>query len=323
MSRPLFSIIIPVYNVETYLHECVNSILCQSSDDYEIILVNDGSTDDSGRICEGYAKKYDKINLINKQNGGAASARNIGLDAAKGTYIIFLDSDDFFDDKSMLKNITLIIEKNNCDMLIYGYKELYSDGSTTTIMQPALDEERIYSFDYIEKHHIYLSSACHKVVKSSIIMEHTLRFREGVTSEDIEWNAMLAKYCDKYSVYNHSPYIYRQRLGSVTHSMNSKSFEQLIRNVKTLFLIEVPREKALALRSYIAYQYITVLYNLLYMDNYKKHENYQDIKDMDFILKYANNRKAKLIYLVNKLFGFNIMLFCLKKFLLFYGGKDD
>ena len=101
---PKFSIIVPVYNVESYLAKCLDSILCQSYKDYEIIAINDGSTDNSSKILKEYVDKYDNIIVINQENQGLSQARNNGVKEAKGEYIIFADSDDFIE-KDLLKKI--------------------------------------------------------------------------------------------------------------------------------------------------------------------------------------------------------------------------
>ena len=92
-----FSVIIPIYNVEAFLKECIDSVLQQTYKDYEIILVDDGSTDESGAIADTYARNYPGINVIHRNNGGLSAARNTGIEAAKGRYIIFVDSDDYID----------------------------------------------------------------------------------------------------------------------------------------------------------------------------------------------------------------------------------
>ena len=123
----LFSIIVPIYNVEKYLARCIDSILDQDYANYEIILVNDGSTDNSLLIAEKYSKKYSNIILINKENGGLSDARNVGLDTAKGQYVIFLDSDDAID-KNALKTINCALEnQEDIDVLAGEYKEIFSD----------------------------------------------------------------------------------------------------------------------------------------------------------------------------------------------------
>ena len=91
---PLISIVIPVYNVEQYLGECVDSVIAQTYREWEIILIDDGSTDSSGSICDGYAKKDDRVRVVHQTNGGVSSARNAGIEAANGEYLMFVDSDD-------------------------------------------------------------------------------------------------------------------------------------------------------------------------------------------------------------------------------------
>lgn len=115
----LISIIVPVYNVEDYLHECIDSILNQSYRDLEIILVDDGSPDNSPKICDEYAKKDSRIKVIHKKNGGLSSARNAGLDLATGTFIGFIDSDDWIE-PDMYKNLISAIKENNCQLACCG-----------------------------------------------------------------------------------------------------------------------------------------------------------------------------------------------------------
>lgn len=100
----IFSIIVPIYNVEKYLRCCVDSVLAENFSDYEMILVDDGSPDGCGKICDEYADKYPHIKVIHKENGGLSDARNAGIRAAKGDYLIFLDSDDYWADTNRLKN---------------------------------------------------------------------------------------------------------------------------------------------------------------------------------------------------------------------------
>ena len=123
-----FSIILPVYNVKNYLQECVDSVLCQSFSDYEIILVDDGSQDGSSELCDKLAIEHDCIRVIHKENGGAADCRNVGLRHAKGEYIVFIDSDDFITDESFLEQINLQLTQP-VDMVLYKYRK-YDDNSS-------------------------------------------------------------------------------------------------------------------------------------------------------------------------------------------------
>ena len=121
--KPLVSIIVPIYNVEPYLKKCIDSIINQTLTNIEIILVNDGSTDNCGKIIDEYAKKDNRIIALHKENGGQASARNMGLDIASGKYIGFVDSDDLID-KEMYKVLYDEAEKNIADLVICDFKKV-------------------------------------------------------------------------------------------------------------------------------------------------------------------------------------------------------
>lgn len=122
-----FSVLIPVYNVEAYLQQCLDSVVNQTFDDYEIIIVNDGSTDSSGKICDAYKSRYpDKLNVIHKKNQGLISARRVAIDVAKGEFCVFVDSDDFVEN-NLLETINNYLQKDKeIDMVIYSFS-YYSD----------------------------------------------------------------------------------------------------------------------------------------------------------------------------------------------------
>lgn len=127
ITLPKLSIIVPVYNVEKYLSKCIDSILNQTFKDFELILIDDGSSDGSGKICDKYANKDRRIAVIHQENTGVSAARNAGLDIAKGEYIGFIDSDDFID-KSMYEKLINAIESFNVDMAICGYDYINESG---------------------------------------------------------------------------------------------------------------------------------------------------------------------------------------------------
>ena len=124
MDTNLFSIIIPVYNVERYLNKCIESVVKQTYKNFEIILVDDGSPDSCPRICDEWAKKDDRIVVIHKGNGGLSSARNAGIKRAKGQYIGFIDSDDYWTESNFLEKIKDIVTENSVDVILFEYKEV-------------------------------------------------------------------------------------------------------------------------------------------------------------------------------------------------------
>ena len=122
----LFSVIIPVYNIADYLPQCIDSVLAQDFQDYEIILVDDGSTDGSSEICDKYVLEYEQIKVIHKENTGPSDARNIGIKNAIGDYIIFLDGDDFWQGNTIFFDLSKIIrEENHPDLIVYGFTPIF------------------------------------------------------------------------------------------------------------------------------------------------------------------------------------------------------
>ena len=116
MNVPRCSIVVPVDKVEAYLDECVQSVLSQSNPNFELILVDDGSPDRCGQMCDDYARADSRVRVVHKTNGGLSSARNAGTEIARGAYVIYLDSDDFWDESDALKNIALQLEQTHADV---------------------------------------------------------------------------------------------------------------------------------------------------------------------------------------------------------------
>ena len=135
------SIILPIYNVEKYLEKCVNSVINQTYQNIEVILVDDGSKDSSGRICDKLVESDNRIKVIHKKNGGLASARNAGYEAATGEYIMYIDSDDCVKEETV-KRCVDVIEKDKSDVVIFGYEKMSEDGK---VLETCSWGNKIYS----------------------------------------------------------------------------------------------------------------------------------------------------------------------------------
>ncbi|WP_336876205.1 glycosyltransferase family 2 protein [Sphingobacterium multivorum] len=136
INQPLLSVIIPVFNVEGYLSKCIDSVLNNNFSSIEIILVNDGSTDNSGDVCNAYAEKFDFIYAFHKENQGVSSSRNYGLDKAIGEWIYFMDSDDWISSDTF----TILKEKSEFDIIQFGYKKVNEQGNVLFEMVPSFEE---------------------------------------------------------------------------------------------------------------------------------------------------------------------------------------
>lgn len=216
----LISIIVPVYNVENYLAECIESIIRQTHRNLEIILVDDGSTDQSGSICETYKEKDSRIVVIHKQNEGLSEARNNGMDIAKGEYIAFVDSDDFIHLK-MYEFLLQAIKDQDADVSSCGYLA-FQDG---TKPEDTVGNVNSYSFQKVENRiqylHNFLSGDFEHYVWKALYKKdfiQKIRFEKGKRVEDIMFSAKMSTYLSKMVVIKDKLYYYRIRNGSIMHN---------------------------------------------------------------------------------------------------------
>jgi len=220
---PLISIIIPIYNVEKYLETCIDSVLTQTFTDFECILVNDGSPDNSPKICDEYAKKDERIKVIHKENGGLSSARNAGLDVALGEWIGFVDSDDWVDPE-MFNVLYQNAIKHDADVSICGVMRV-SEGRE--IIQPM--DKRDLNVVLTPKETLLLmfhwksfmdGYSVNKLFKKRVIKKKNLRFSETVRyMEDVLFCYDVFKNVDKVHYTSQPYYFYRQRKSSITQTM--------------------------------------------------------------------------------------------------------
>lgn len=223
IKSPLLSIIIPIYNVEKYLDRCLESIRCQSFDDYEVIMIDDGSHDNSGNICDRYTKIDSRFRVIHQSNAGVAEARSKGLDAAKGLYVMFCDPDDYYIDGS-LENCAKYIGKDNAYYSIYctGFKTLYDDGREVDKTIPAY---RVYSrtkgLAMLDS--LYMGGfVCNKIYKREIIECFNVRFDKRFKShEDKLFFIDFISNVNKICLIPVAPYVYCVREGSLSFIFNN------------------------------------------------------------------------------------------------------
>ena len=192
MTNKKVSIIVPVYNVEEYLNKCVDSIINQTYKNIEVILINDGSKDSSGEICDTYAKKDSRVKVIHKENGGVSSARNKGLEASTGDFIMFVDSDDWIEVEA-ITSLMKIQNRNNYDVIMFGaYREnLILEKTTKT----NLIEQSFENIDEINEvlpkliRQEKINSLWSKIYKSSVIKDNRISFNESLSiAEDALFN---------------------------------------------------------------------------------------------------------------------------------------
>ncbi len=219
------SVIIPVYKVEEYLEECVKSVVQQTYQDLEIILVDDGSPDDCPKLCDEWAKRDSRIIVIHKENGGVSSARNAALDVCTGKYIIFEDSDDYFYEDA-IEQLVKTIEHTQADMVIGNYENLLGDEVYMGTKNKLLEDGIIDRKQYMERFYTfvpYYSQVICKLYRRELFQE--LRYPLGRTSEDAYIALLIVNRCNKIATLKKSFGIYRQREGSITANTYDKRID--------------------------------------------------------------------------------------------------
>lgn len=215
----MISIIVPIYNSSSYLTDCLDSISKQSYSNFEVICVDDGSTDTSRDLCEEFHQKDYRFKYVSQENGGVSKARNTGLKIAKGDYICFIDSDDIID-KDFLFNLLAKITDN--DLVICDYtRDRNKLGNRQGKSHRYIAKTFIIDIIYERVKH---PNICMMLFKSEIILKKELRFTEGcVRNEDAEFYLKYMSYCDKILWFDYIGYYYRDNQDSAVHKFNLKS----------------------------------------------------------------------------------------------------
>lgn len=269
-NKITLSIIVPVYNVEKYLEDCVESLLNQTYQNYEIILVDDGSTDSSGKICDIVAESSSKIKVIHKENGGLSSARNTGLRAARGRYIGFVDSDDYIL-PTMYEKLIYSMSRYKAQIVSCQYftfctndilKEKVVETKGNRIQGKFCDKQEIFKFFFT---HRISESVCDKIYSAELLKN--CRFSEGEINEDTNVIFHLLEKSSKTVIIYQELYGYRTRQGSITksgYSDNFKIVETHLNEIKRIIIQRYPE-----MVPYLKHFYSVHYFCLLNDDSYR------------------------------------------------------
>jgi len=313
----LLSIIVPVFNGAKYLQNCAEFLNQQTLNSYEVIFVDDGSTDDSGILLDQIVSQNDKFKVIHKSNGGTASTRNAGLDVAVGKYVTFFDCDDELDSTIYEKMVNLIEEKN-ADMVTCGFyfkvEMQTGDGKQTEYLEKNTYPAALYKTrDEIREHLVemwdsdIMSNVWNKVYRMSLIRDKKLRYRDGhVYTEDRVFNRLFLENCESIAFTDKCLYYYvRERVGSTTEKYRDDYFMIRLKEYKefqTHFKkMGVWDEKA---KEYVCREFTEriagCVENIFHADKMSVRERYQKIayvvhhKDVRVAVKYAKCRSLKM-----------------------------
>lgn len=313
----LFSVIVPVYNSHEYLQKCLESISKQVFQDYEVLLVDDGSTDRSPSICHQYCMTNQHFRYIRRnENGGASAARNTGIDNAAGDYIIFVDNDDWLIDEHVLGRLEKEVALNGRpDILASSLAEAWPESKTITfprnIPLPQNADYHEAALFLIESGQ-YLSSASSKIIKRTLVEQNRLKFNEKWKSnEDSDWSCELLLKASSIAWIDNPFYVYR-RASSTSFSTKpitdkktqdvSEIVDKYVNIAKTSSANNPNIELATC---FIAYIYMILLSYLFQDDSPTKKELRRRQRNNSWLLKCSNNTRVKLSNAFFSLFGFN------------------
>ena len=311
------SFILPVYKVEAYLRECVNSIIRQTYKDIEIILVDDGSPDGCPAICDQLATEDNRIKVLHKPNGGLSDARNAGLKIATGDYIVFMDSDDLWlGDDSLDKMVSHINHYPGCSFYGFNCQYYYPDSNTYTkwvqysdeVLSPISGSSAMVS---LVKSGTFPMSACLKVIDRQWLIDNKITFKVGQIAEDIPWFIDLLDKSDKCMFVNDYIYAYRQDVaGSITASSGERAFNNVLDIVKTELALTDKRsfttEAIDALYSFLAYEVSILMATVNGLPKDTHSVARVEIKNLCWLLRYTQNPKVRMVSSVYNIFGYAI-----------------
>ena len=314
MRNYKLSYIVPVYNVSPYLRMCVGSLLSQDFKDYEIILVEDGSTDNSGAICDEYVRMFDNIRVIHQENKGLSAARNAGLAMAQGEYICFVDSDDYWQ-PNVLAGLMVQIERDNLDVLRFRFQNVNEQGEIVHPYKSDPANDNNYSVvptDGVSFLNSRMNTQCYAVMfvirRNLIIGDRRLEigeclFTEGIYFEDTDWTPRMLCRAKRVASTDTIVYNYLIREGSITNAVQLSKKKKVLDD--KIHLIATLQQQAIALHKSERYnrwyydliaEVVVSIIGMLASDFYKEKDVYlNQLESFQIYPITKTSLKARLI----------------------------
>lgn len=293
-----YSFIVPVYNKEKYISECIESILKQG-ERCELILIDDGSKDLSGGICDIYAKKYERVRVYHKENKGPAAARNFGCEMADGRYCIFVDADDYISE-NFIKQLDEGAADHGADIIFYTIIKILPDG-TKRPMAEGLKREKIYGkpanevLKAISECSKFPASSGGKIIQTEFLRSNNIRFREGFIGEDIDWTLQLVSVMKSADVYEDGIYYYRISENTRRSYGNEKSLDDQLKIIEKWLNKSLHSESKKHILAFLAFQYAIVLPFYGALPSKIRNKYKERIKALRFLLEKGKTSKIRLI----------------------------
>lgn len=324
-DKPLLSFVLPVYNVEDYLEECVESIRRQITEECEVILVDDGAKDRSGEICDRYALQDERILVIHKQNGGLSSARNAGLEAARGEYVTFVDSDDRIAPQSV-ESILEWIRSGGADLCFLEGVKFYPDGTETGLGEQIdgkelAGKEKTDAVRHLATRPKYPGSAWAKLYRRDFLQSNQLHFPyDRRYSEDLGFMRDCILCAESFDALSIPYYEYRQnRPGSITNSVSGRNFMDLMlfvrESAEKLCVNEKAKDEICRYAmGFTAYEYSILMYLYSGLPQQDKAPALEALCKYRWVLGYSMNLKGRVTAFACRLLGIRITSALLKAY---------
>jgi glycosyltransferase involved in cell wall biosynthesis len=308
---PLISVLILTYNIEKYISRCLNSVLNQSVSDFEIIIINDGSTDDSIKICKTFANKDARIKIYNFPNQGLVQARNEALKVATGTYLMFLDGDDYWEGENCLLGIVDLIKKRQPDIILFGAKDVKIEDHSTTVSKGNYPIEQLRTsresaiVSLVDTNH-FPAAVWIFLIKREVVEKNNLYFRKG---EDIDFTINAFLKSKTFDAVNETFYMYiKNRPGSVTTTAGLKRASELLHCIshwkQELEKTKTPINNSLL--SFLNFHYITSFIIYSRIRKQEKKVLYPLLINNIGMLNYAKGRRGVIGKWAIKILGIHV-----------------
>lgn len=288
------SIIIPIYNVENHLDECIQSVTNQTYKNTEIILINDGSPDSCPSKCEEWKEKDDRIIVIHQENSGLSAARNAGIKASTGSYITFLDSDDYYCDLTIFEKAAHKIANQSVDMVMFHFIPNYFFSNTSIA---ANNFRNVYVQELTTQ--AFSHHAVAKLIRRDIIIDHSLYFQQGILCEDVEWFYRFSQHIHTIALLQDYAYYYRTNPNSITQNINEKYVYDLRcateKHYQNILNSKLEEPFKAALLSSLCGHYLIMLKDLSCLPHNTQKKLLSNIKDLSPIIAYDSLHRKKQI----------------------------
>ena len=304
-----YSIIIPAYNAEKYIEQCVQSVLAQTCRDYEILVISDGSDDRTEKIARKIAQSEPNVFFMGIPHSGAGAARNAGMRKARGRYVIFLDADDYWTNPLLLEHLQRKILRNEPDVIMFQMDKCREDGTVLKQYRkgPFPGDKECYRLKEVYETLVcdgqVLASSCNKCIRRQLLEQKQIVFQEGGLAEDIDWVLQLFSHVKRIAFLDEISYAYRQHKGySASNDTQGPEYQaRMVQDwAERLKRHEVPNARAVS--GLLAFEYGICLGYSRYLSREMK----KMLKEHRYLLEYALDGKTRKIRMFYRIFGLRL-----------------